>query len=130
MKKIIGSIFTIFSIFILSACSQGSIQENLQENNWNVVSTNGEAYTADFGSDTVTFDLQITSLGFSYSVDEEGEVPIITMEQPDSSDEAFSFSITQNDDEYKFTAENDDVYEQYGDLTLSPVEAGQDQSEE
>ena len=57
MKKIVVLLFTVFTIFTLSACGT-SVHEDLQENEWNVVATNGEAYTADFHADTVTFQLR------------------------------------------------------------------------
>jgi len=121
MKKIIGTIFTVLTVFILSACSS-SIHENLQSQNWNVVSTNGESYTANFAQDTVTFDLQIASLGFNYDVNEEGEQATITMTQQDSSEGELVFNINQNEDEYQFIAQNEEVKDQYGDLTLSPMQ--------
>jgi len=117
-KKLSVAIFSVFSIFILSACGV-SIQEDLQSTNWNVVSTNGEAYTADFSEDTVTFDLQVFSLGFQYGVDEENNT-IALKEDNDSAD--MLFDVEKVDEEYNFTAQEEEVFEQYGDLTLSPIQ--------
>jgi len=118
MKKIVRTIFTIFTVFILSACGS-SIHEDLQANDWNVVSTNGEAYTANFSEDTVTFDLQVFSLGFQYDINEENET--ITLVEDNQSD-SLIFDVEKSNDEYSFTAQEEEVYEQYGDLTLSPIQ--------
>jgi len=118
MKKVTGTIFTIFTIFILSGCGS-SIHEDLQANNWNVVSTNGEAYTADFSESTVTFDLQVFNLGFQYDVDEEANT--ITLKEDTESDDLM-FDVEKADDEYTFTAQDEEVYEQYGNLSLSPIQ--------
>jgi len=119
LKKGIGLIFTVFMLFTLSACST-SIQENLQSTNWQVVSTNGEAYTADFSEDTVSFDLQISQVGFNYQVEETDNSNQITMTNDNS--EPLVFNIEKNNDEYTFTAQSEEVKEQYGDLTLTPME--------
>lgn len=120
MKKVINGIILIFSIFMLGACSNTNIQEELQKNQWNVVSTNGESYIADFGQDTVSFDLTITKLGFSYSINEENNT--FTMTQQGKDKEPQVFNITKNEDEYIFKSDNEETKEQYGDLTLRPIE--------
>lgn len=118
MKKGIKSIFTVFIIAIIAGCTSAtSTQENLQEEKWNVVSTTGEAYTADFGQDTVTFEMGNFRRGFSYTIEEN----VITMEETDSDNDPIMFSIEKNENEYNFTSENDEVQEQYGNLTLSPI---------
>jgi len=118
-KKTITFIFTIFTVFILSACGT-SIHEDLQANNWQVVSTNGESYTADFAEDTVSFDLQFASLGFNYQIEETDNGNQITMTQENSKPAVFS--IEENDNEFAFKAQSKEVKDQYGDLSLSPVE--------
>ncbi|MDN6292224.1 MAG: hypothetical protein L0J35_04035, partial [Tetragenococcus halophilus] len=83
MKKTIKGLFILLFSITLAGCSQ-SVQNELQENNWNVVSTNGEAYTAEFGESTVTFTSNFFQRGFSYTVDEEEEN--ITLNEPDTDD--------------------------------------------
>jgi len=122
LKKGIGLIFTIFTVFTLSACGS-SIHEELQSTNWQVVSTNGESYTADFSEDTVSFDLQIAQLGFSYQINENDDNNQITM--TDDNSEPLVFNIEENNNEYSFVAQSEEVKEQYGDLTLTPIEEEQ-----
>lgn len=117
MKKLVKIISTIFLFTILGACSTESTQENLQANNWNVVSTTGEAYTASFGQDTVTFEMGNMRRGFSYSIEDDN----ITLEEMDSEDEAMTFTVDSNNGEYTFTSQTEEVKEQIGDLTLSPI---------
>lgn len=118
MTKWIKSVLTIFIIALIAGCSsEGNIKENLQENNWNVVSTTGESYTANFASDTVTFEMGGFRRGFSYNIEDN----VITLEEQDSDDEPITFSIEENEDEYIFTTEDEEVREQFGNLTLSPI---------
>lgn len=117
-KKIGGFIFTIFTVFTLAACSS-SIQEELQANDWNVVSTNGESYQASFNEDTITFDLTIFQLGYQYSIDEENDT--LTWKE-DTKSEPMTFDVSKNNDEFIFEAQADEVYDQYGNLTLTPIE--------
>lgn len=90
----------------------------MQGNNWNVVSTNDEAYTAEFEESTVTFTSKLFQRGFSYTVGEEEN---ITLNEPDTDDEPITFSVNKNDNSFTFTAITDEVKETYGDLTLSPI---------
>ena len=118
MKKIFTGLFILLFSFALAGCSQ-SIQDELQENNWNVVSTNGEAYTASFSESTVTFNSNLFQRGFNYSIDEEEDN--ITLNEPDTDDEPITFSINKNESEFTFTAILEEVKETFGDLTLSPI---------
>jgi len=118
LKKGIGLIFTVFMLFTLSACST-SIHENLQSTNWQVVSTNGESYTADFSEDTVSFDL-LVQVGFNYQVEETDNSNQITMTNDNRG--SLVFDIEEHNDGYIFTAQSEEVKEQYGDLTLTPME--------
>lgn len=119
MKKKIGSlIFTIFTVFTLTACSS-SIQEELQDNDWNVISTNGESYQASFNEDTIMFDLTVFQLGYQYSIDEENNT-LTWIEDTES--EPMIFDVNKNNDEFIFEAQADEVYDQYGNLTLTPIE--------
>lgn len=123
MKRIIVLVFTIFIFFTLSGCSNVigiSVHEELQGNEWNVVATNGEAYTADFHTDTVTFKLgDMFSTGYSYSLNEDETE--ITMREDESNDPV-SFTVKKENDEYRFTANEEETKERYGDLTLTPID--------
>ena len=121
MKKRIVSLCTIFIVFVLSGCvkmSSDSIHKNLQAHKWNVVSTNGEAYTADFAEDTVAFDLTISSLGFHYKVDEDQNILTLTDEKRDKE---VNFDITKKENEYMLKSKIEEVHKQYGELTFSPA---------
>jgi len=118
MKKIIVLIFTIFT---LAGCSNfgSSVHEDLQANNWNVVSTKGDAYSADFGENTVTFDLAGFPFGYSYSLNED-ETKIVF--QPSEDDEMIEYNIERKEDEFILKATTEESREENGDLTLSPIE--------
>lgn len=112
MKKII-SIVVLTLIIMLSGC--GNAEKDLQANVWNVVSTNGEAYTAEFGNNTATFKYaDILSFGVEYEI-EGNEITII-----DEKQKVYTFIIEKNKNEYIFKANNDEAKEYVGDLTLSP----------
>ena len=119
MKKISKGFLILLFTFTLVGCNP-SVQDELQANNWNVVSTNGEAYTADFGERTVTFDTNLFQRGFNYSIDKDEEN--ITLNEPDTDEEPITFSITKNENSYIFKVITDEVKESYGDLTLSPID--------
>ena len=101
-------------VLTLAACGEKSISEDLQSQKWNVVATNGENYTAEFGQDTVTFAMPIFSLGMAYEINEN----IVEMMKED---EIFKYEISKNGDEYKFVAQDDKTKDKFGDLTLSPA---------
>lgn len=98
----------------LSACSGKSVSEDLQEGKWNIVSTSGESYTGEFGEDTVTFKLGSFNRGFTYTMEGE-EIHMV-----EGSEEPVIFEVEKKEDEYSFKAKTDEVFEIYGDLTLSP----------
>lgn len=115
MKKIMYVVLLIISVIGLSACSsEKSISEDLQSVKWNVVATNGENYTAEFGQDTVTFTMPIFSLGMAYEINED----VVELMKED---EIFAYEISKNGDEYKFVAMDSKTKDKFGDLTLSPV---------
>lgn len=119
MKKILVLFLTVFTIFTLSGCGK-SVHEELQGNEWNVVATNGEAYIADFHTDTVTFKLgDMLTTGYTYSLNEDETE--ISMQENDSN-EPVSFTVSKENDEYRFTANEEETKERYGDLTLTPIE--------
>ena len=55
MKNIKKIIFTIFSFFIVSACSSPSVKEDLQENSWEFVQSDGVTGEIKFSNDLVVF---------------------------------------------------------------------------
>lgn len=102
-------------VLALAACSsEKSVTDDLQAQKWNVVATNGETYTAEFGQDTVSFTMGFFSLGMLYSID--GDVINLTKE-----DDTYAYEIVKDGKEYKFTALNDETKDKFGDLTLSPA---------
>lgn len=101
------------AILGLSACGINTTEE-LQDYKWNIVSTNGESYTGEFGKSTVTFNTGNLSRGFSYNI-EDNEIYL-----EEGNTEPSGFRIEKDGDEYNFKAQSVGVKEQYGDLTLSP----------
>jgi len=116
MKKIFKGFLILLFTFTLVGCSQ-SVQDELQANTWNVVSSNGEAYTADFGESTVTFDTNLFQRGFNYSIDEDEET--ITLDEPDTDEEPIVFIIDRSDNTITFEATTEEIRESYGNLILS-----------
>lgn len=100
----------------LTSCS--GVHDDLQSQTWSVVSTNGEAYDANFNERTVSYSWPSGSRGFSYSIDDN----VITMEEQDRDDGPIHFDIDQEGDDYVFTPQTQEVADQYGTMTLSPTE--------
>lgn len=112
MKKII---FLIALVLVLSACGNNKTSDDLQSKKWNIVATNGEAYTGEFADDTVTFKMaEFLTVGMGYEVNGD-EITLIDDEQ-----DKHIFIIEKNKNEYIFKAKTDEVRNQFGDLTLSP----------
>lgn len=114
MRRSIYVLLVAIVVLGLSACSNNNSGEDLQSKKWNVVATNGESYTAEFGKDTVSFKMGGLTRGFTYSISDDeisleadGEEPIV-------------FEVEKDDDEYFFKATTEAVKDQFGDLTLSP----------
>lgn len=112
MKKFIS---LIALLLVLTACGSGNIGDNLQSKKWNVVATNGEAYTAEFGEDTVSFKMGAFTKGFTYEIS-EGEIIL-----KEDGKESIVFEIEKDGDEYNFKATTETIKDKFGDLTLSPV---------
>ena len=116
MKKIIG--LSLLIVTLLTACGVDT-EENLKSNTWNVVATNGEAYTAEFANDTATFKMgEFLTVGMHYEINDD-EITLIEEEQ--EGQEEHTFIIEKNKEEYLFKAKTDEVKERFGDLTLSPL---------
>lgn len=114
MKNVLFILLTLIALITLEGCGT-DIQSDLQSKEWNVVSTNGEAYTAQFGEETVTFEMLGFQLGYTYKIVDN----VITF-QENGEEESFSFEVTENEDDYQLKAANEDVKKENGDLTLSP----------
>lgn len=116
MRRIILAMFSVIILLSLSACGENA-EEDLKSNIWNVVATNGEAYTAEFANDTVTFKMaEFLTVGMGYEINGD-EITLIEEE----TNEEHIFTIEKNKQEYKFIAKTDEVRERFGDLTLSPT---------
>ena len=112
MKKFIG--LSLLIVTLLTACGVDT-EENLKSNTWNVVATNGEAYTAEFANDTATFKMgEFLTVGMHYEINDDE----ITLREEQ---EEHTFIIEKNEEEYLFKAKTDEVKERFGDLTLSPL---------
>ena len=112
MKKIIG---TIFTIFILSGCGT-SIHEDLQANDWNMVQSDGQTGTAEFSTDTATFTNSTfgISSGYQYELNEEETEISLTQD-----DEEQVYSVAREAEEIIFTGQED---EEVFTITLTPIE--------
>lgn len=128
-KKIIVFIFTIFTVFSLSGCNteEVSIKENLMENNWQVVSEKGQAYEADFQDEYVITNWLGMQQGQIYEVNEEDKTITLFVDINGKQTEDSVYQIVQEEDKFNFISNDDDTKNQYGDLTLTPLE---DETEE
>lgn len=115
MKKVLLGFITMIALGVLGGCST-DVQSKLQSKEWNVVSTNGDAYTAQFGEDTVTFEMLGFQAGNDYTIEDNQ----ITIQGSDGEKAPVTFEITQNENDYQFKTTTTEAKEQYGDLTLSP----------
>ncbi|AYV69162.1 hypothetical protein C2I06_21220 [Niallia circulans] len=99
MKKFIS---LIALLLVLTACGSGNVGDNLQSKKWNVVSSNGESYTAEFSKDTVSFQKGAFTLGMTYEIDDN----TITLERKE---DTYTFEFEKVGDEYKSTAVDDET---------------------
>lgn len=111
MKKIISAIILSVTFIGLVGCAKNT-ESSLQANKWNVVSSDGSSFTAEFGEDTVKFENVFRTRGLKYQVKDDK----ITMK--DDRVEV-SYTIKKNGNEYKFKSNDDTTKEEFGDLTLS-----------
>lgn len=109
MNKIYKGLFILLFSFALAGCSQ-SIHEQLQENQWNVTSTSGSSYTANFSETTVSFEQSIFQTGMTYTIKDDQ----LIMTDPKNEEEIF-YEIKEEGDEIKLIP----VEEKYGILILS-----------
>jgi len=115
MKKIVGTIFTIFTVFILSGCGT-SIHEDLQANDWNMVQSDGQTGTAEFTTNTATFTNSTfgISSGYQYELNEEETEISLTQD-----DEEQVYNVEQEDNDIIFTGSED---EETFTITLTPIQ--------
>lgn len=112
LNKILNILLTFLILFVLIGCGN-NISDDLQSTKWNVVATNGESYTAEFGEKTVSFKIGTFSRGFNYTIN-DGEIRL-----EEENKEPIIFKIEKDGKEYIFKAGNEDVKNQFGDLRLS-----------
>lgn len=99
-------------VLALAACSdEKSVTEDLKSIKWNVVETDGDGYTLEFGETTATFTTMGFPIGRTYEID--GNVITFTDEKG-----SYVYDIEKNGEDYIFKAQDeaDPV-----DLTLSPA---------
>lgn len=116
MNKSKKLIIVLLTLFFLTACGNQSLKEKLQENEWKVISDNGESYNATFLSDTASFDSQLFSLGFTYTIDDDE----ITLKDEED-EEIFIISKTEKKELY-FEAKTEKTLKSFGNLTMTPIE--------
>lgn len=115
MRKIILNLLTLVALITLGGCGT-DIQSDLQSKEWNVVSTSGESYTAQFGESTVTFEMLGFQVGNNYTIKDNK----ITIQESKGEKKPVTFEMTKNEKDYQFKTTTAEDKEQYGDLTLSP----------
>lgn len=106
-------ILLVLAVVNLVACGKNTTEE-LQSKKWNVVATNGESYTAEFGNETATFNLGMFKVGMGYKIDGE------EFSMTDKEKGPYLFTIKKDGEEYKFEAKNSDTEKRFGNLNLSP----------
>lgn len=109
MNKVYKGFFILLFSFTLVGCSQ-SVHEQLQENQWNVTSTSGSLYTANFSETTVSFEQGIFQTGMAYTIKDDQ----LIMTDP-RNEEVIFYEIKEEGDEIKLIP----VEEKYGILILS-----------
>lgn len=114
IRKTFYVLLIVTAVLALNACGAKDPVSDLQSKKWNVVATNGESYTAEFGENTVSFKMGSFTKGFTYkinkneiSLEEDGEEPLV-------------YEVKKNGNEYNFKATTETIKEKTGDLTLSP----------
>lgn len=117
MKKITKIIVLFIGVFFLTACGKPDFHKKLQENDWQVVSTNGESYSARFASDTVSFDSTFLSKGYEYVIDEDDKITL----KKDGKDEEIFIITEKAENELYFEADTEETLEDIGNLTLTPL---------
>ena len=133
MKNIKKIIFTIFSIFLVAACSNVSVKEDLQENNWNMVQSDGNSGEADFADDTVVFsssNVLAMTTGYQYTLNEDETEITFTRDKPsytgnEAEEVVMKYTIEKKDDEYLLTliSDSSEDFEKGFTITLIPKEA-------
>ncbi len=113
LKRFIYVLLIVIAVFGLSACGKNP-SDDLQSKKWNVVATNGESYTAEFGKNAVSFKMGSFTRGFTYKINKDE----ISLEEGE--EEPILFELKKDGDEYIFKATTEAIKDKFGDLTLSP----------
>lgn len=106
--------------------------EDLQENNWNIVQSNGNSGEADFADDTVIFSssniLSITT-AYQYTLNEEETEITFTLNKPSytgnkSEEVVMKYTIEKKDNEYLLTliSDSSEYFEKGFTIILIPQE--------
>ena len=132
MKNIKKIIFTIFSIFLVTACANVSVKEDLQENNWNMVQSDGNSGEADFADDTVVFsssNVLAMTTGYQYTLNEDETEITFTRDKPSytgnkSEEVVMKYTIEKKDNEYLLTliSDSSEYFEKGFTIILIPQE--------
>jgi len=109
MNKIYKGIFILLASFSLAGCTQ-SIHQQLQDNQWNITSTSGYSYTADFSETTITLEQGVFQTGMTYTIKDDQ----IVMINPKNEEEIF-YEIKEKENEIELIPED----KKYGTLILS-----------
>lgn len=104
-------LMAVIVVFSLSAC--GNVADDLQSNQWNLVSEKGSSAVADFGEKTGVFDIGMMKVGFDYEIS-DNKIDIIHEKG------TYKYKIEKDGKEYKFVSEDEATKNSMGDLTLSP----------
>ncbi|SDQ02534.1 hypothetical protein [Carnobacterium viridans] len=119
MKKTVLSLITIIVLLVLVGCSgTTNTQEDLQSKKWNVVTTQGQSYTMEFGESTITTEAFGITQGSNYSI-KDNQFLLSDLKEADG--EKTVFDIEKDGDDYKFIGTTEEIKEVVGDLTLSPA---------
>ena len=109
MNKFFKLFFILLFSVSLAGCSR-SIHQHLQDNQWNVTSTSGSSYTADFSETTITFEQGVFQTGMIYTIKDDQ----IVMIDPKNEEEIF-YEIKEKGNEIELIPED----KKYGTLILS-----------
>lgn len=109
MNKLFKISFILLLSFSLAGCSQ-SIHQQLQDNQWNITSTSGYSYTADFSKTMITFEQGDFQTGMTYTIKDDQLIMI----DPKNEEEIF-YEIKEKGNEIKLIPED----KKYGTLILS-----------
>lgn len=112
MNKLFKIFFILLVSFSLAGCTQ-SIHQQLQDNQWNITSTSGSSYTADFSETTITFEQGVFQIGMTYTIKDD-QLIMINL----SNNKEIIYEIKKTENEIHFIPAD----ENYGTLILVETE--------